>query len=464
MYILNIQPQLPPPLPQQFNGFVCWFSNPTPWVCINSGSFLINKINKDYVSLLLIAHNMTKKEVNFDKLAVLSKLLKRKRGKKWVANRMGLTIKEVETLTAQYKKYQREEKAEAIKKEDLLKGTLESVKTLTFEPKDHKELALIHNIDLKVFQITNYWSKLQPNGNFTSSVFCKRKTAKDYSIEDFKKFLDKYESKFVPGNPVEHLENKTVVDVELSISDYHLAKKYVDEKGANVKQRADKFFTIAESLVKRTHAFYNINEIVFPISNDFFHTDTYWNTTTNGTAQDVIAEYDEEYEVGFDLLVKTIIFLKKYARKVKVVLVPGNHDKTKGFFLAHGLEVFFREDKSISFLRNKDNDKYVVLGNTFIGYHHGNCKIEQLPLLFATNPNSSVAFGEAKFREVHTGDKHHYMAKEIKGVRIHQMPSLSGADRWHKEKQFVNQVRAALLLMYDKEKGKVGEIEERIIL
>ena len=48
-----------------------------------------------------------------------------------------------------------------------------------------------------------------------------------------------------------------------------------------------------------------------------------------------------------------------------------------------------------------------------------------------------------QYREVHTGDKHHYMAKEIKGVRIQQMPSLSGADRWHKDNNFVHSVRAA---------------------
>ena len=40
-----------------------------------------------------------------------------------------------------------------------------------------------------------------------------------------------------------------------------------------------------------------------PISNDFFHTDNYQNQTTNGTPQDVLTGYDNEYEEGFDLLV-----------------------------------------------------------------------------------------------------------------------------------------------------------------
>jgi hypothetical protein len=73
-----------------------------------------------------------------------------------------------------------------------------------------------------------------------------------------------------------------------------------------------------------------------------------------------------------------------------------------------------------------------------------------------------MMFGCAKYREVHTGDKHHYMAKEVKGVRIQQMPSLSGTDRWHQDNNFVHSVRAALALVYDKELGKICEFEERI--
>jgi hypothetical protein len=106
--------------------------------------------------------------------------------------------------------------------------------------------------------------------------------------------------------------------------------------------------------------------------------------------------------------------------------------------------------------------KAVVLGNTFIGYHHGNCKIEDLPLLFATHPEYSQSFGNATYREVHTGDKHHYMAKEIKGVRIQQMPSLSGTDRWHLDNNFVHSIRAALALVYDKDLGKISEFEFRL--
>jgi hypothetical protein len=54
------------------------------------------------------------------------------------------------------------------------------------------------------------------------------------------------------------------------------------------------------------------------------------------------------------------------------------------------------------------------------------------------------------------------MAKEVKGVRIQQMPSLSGTDRWHADNNYVNNIRAGLVLIYDLVHGKIGEYESRI--
>ena len=222
------------------------------------------------------------------------------------------------------------------------------------------------------------------------------------------------------------------------------------------------FFNIAKDLINKARNCYDLHTIVFPISNDFFHTDNYQNQTTNGTPQDVIMEYDVEYEIGFSILVDTINMLRQVGQRVIVPLVQGNHDKTKSFYLAHALNIYFSNTEDVEFIRHHSTVKAVILGKTFIGYHHGNCKIEDLPLLFATHPEYGKFFGDCTYGEVHTGDKHHYMAKEVKGVRIQQMPSLSGTDRWHRDSNYVHSVRAALLLGYDKIEGKTCEFEKRI--
>jgi hypothetical protein len=405
---------------------------------------------------------------NQDQLSMLQALLKQKKSKTFYATRLGITEIEVDELLKELRGEEPNDPlkapllCESVKKVNVEKGTIESTLILDFEPKDDIELAALHKINLDKYVITNYWSKVLPNGKFTSSVFSKRKEAKDYTPEDFAKFLENYTPNYIPEpkHTSDHIEQK-MVDVELSISDYHLAKRHIDGDNS-VWTRCARYYTTATTLISNVTSLYDIDTIVFPISNDFFHTDNYQHQTTNGTPQDTIMDYADEYEQGFNLLVDTIKAISRVCENVKVVLVQGNHDRTKSYYLAHALDVFFKNDPSVSFIREHSTVKGVMVGETFIGYHHGNCKIEDLPLLFATHPEYSQMFGYAKYREVHTGDKHHYMAKEVKGVRIQQMPSLSGTDRWHLDNNYVHSVRAALALVYNKDTGKIAEFEERI--
>jgi hypothetical protein len=408
--------------------------------------------------------------VNENLLSQLEQMLHWKKSKKVYAEKLGVTEEVVDELLKELRNKERvRDDAEVAHYIDVLeemvlkvnneKGTLESTIETNFEPKDDLELARLHKINLDKYKISNYWTKQKSNGKFTSSVFATLKKPKDYTAEDFAKFLESYEPKVIHIDKADIEKGCEEVDVEVSIADFHLAKKTLEEETLEDK-KVQYLKTLYDLIEKVTNSF-SINTVVFPISNDFFHTDNYQNQTTAGTPQDVLTGYDNEYEVGFDLLVTAINFLRAMSEHVEVVLVQGNHDRTKSFYLAHALEVFFHGSKDVSFQREHSTTKSVVLGNTFIGYHHGNCKIDDLPLLFATGKDS-FDFGAAKYREVHTGDKHHYMAKEVKGVRIQQMPSLSGTDRWHADHNFVHSIRAGLALIYHPNHGKIGEFESRI--
>ena len=394
----------------------------------------------------------------------LEELLTQKKSKKFYAEKLEISEYEVNELMKELREKDNEDVIKNFAEErkvNVERGTIESTIVTDFEPKDDIELAKLHKINLDKYVITNYWSKMLPSGKFTSSVFSKRKQPQDYSPEDFAKFLENYKPNNITITKENYSVEKDYVDVELSISDYHLAKRTVDGDN-DVASRALRYVNVAQSLIDKVKANYNINNVVLPISNDFFHTDNYQHQTTNGTPQDTIMDYSEEYELGFAVLVDTINRLRQIANNVTVVLVQGNHDRTKSFYLAHALDIFFRDELDVEFIREHSVVKGLTLGNTFIGWHHGNCKIEDLPLLFATHPKYSHQFCDAVYREVHTGDKHHYMAKEVKGVRIQQMPSLSGTDRWHLDNNYVHSVRAALALVYDRNLGKIAEFETRI--
>ena len=401
----------------------------------------------------------------------LEKMLTWKKGKKFYADKLKVSVEKVESILSEIKNRQSvqdeaetgnyiselEEKVVEVNEE---KGTLKSSIVLDYEPKTITELAELHKIDLSKYKISSYWSKLKSSGKFTSSVFATLKKSKDYTPEDFAEFLKDYKPSPIQVIEVKGDDEKETVDIEVSIADFHLGKKTLE--GETIQKKKNHFIGVLLDLVNKVRNTYKINKIVFPISNDFFHTDNYQNQTTNGTPQDVITSFDNEYEEGFDLLVTAIGVLQFSANEVEVILVQGNHDRTKSFYLAHALDVYFKNTTKIKFKRNHSVTKFTTLGCTFIGYHHGNCKIDDLPLLFATNQDSSGYFGLAKYREVHTGDKHHYMAKEVKGVRIQQMPSLSGTDRWHLDNNYVNNIRSGLVLIYHPVHGKIGEYESRI--
>jgi hypothetical protein len=391
----------------------------------------------------------------------LEKLLSQKKSKKFYAEKLGITEHEVDELLKELREKDgpTNEIYEVVKEVSNEKGTLKSVVEIDYEPKNDLELSRLHKVDLTKYKISNYYSKLKSNGKFTSTVLATLKKPQDYSPEDFTKFLKNYSPKEIKLNLVQSPIDTETVDLEISIADFHLAKKTIE--GEDIQTKKDQFLYVLIDLLNKAKASFDIRTIVFPISNDFFHTDNYHNQTTNGTPQDVLTGYDNEYEEGFDLLVAAISILSAYSDSVEVILVQGNHDRTKSFYLAHALDVYFTNKLNITFQREHSTTKVVLLGNTFIGYHHGNCKIEDLPLVFATGKNSE-AFGCSTYREVHTGDKHHYMAKEVKGVRIQQMPSLSGTDRWHLDHNFINNIRAGIATVYHPVKGRIAEFESRI--
>jgi len=218
---------------------------------------------------------------------------------------------------------------------------------------------------------------------------------------------------------------------------------------------------ILQALLQRAYSAHNLEEIVFIAGNDLFTSDTFFNqVTSQSNVQEVNSRWDVSYEKGFDLMVKAISMCRTYTSKVKVIMINGNHDRTKSFYLGHALEVFFSNSKEIEFDRTSKPRKIHVFGETSLMYHHGNCKQEKLPLIMASE--FPQQWGSTKYHRVGTGDKHHQKIIEIEGVVIQQFPSLSQTDTWHNENNFHLSQRVGMINVYDREKGIIAEYQEKI--
>jgi len=394
------------------------------------------------------------------KIEELKDLLRHKKGKGYYADKLGLTVARIEEMLDEIRGVEREDEVgERIIEENLEDGTIKSSICIDFEPKNHTELAKLHKVNLDKYKISSYWTK-QRGKNFTSSVLCTLIKPKEFDPEDFSKFIRGYKSDFRPSTVITGDKKKDIVDIEISLADFHLDKLDID--GETITDRKKQYKIIVNSLMEKVNSCFNINKVIFTVGSDFYHTDSYNDTTTKGTILQPSTTWNNAYEEGFDLMVWAISYIRSYCKSMEIILVNGNHDKTKSYYLTHGLAVYFAPDKAITFDRGDSPFKHTTIGCTFIGYSHGDGKIDELPLIFATSSESSVAFGNSKYREVRTGDKHYYLTKEIKGVRIQQLPSLAGTDRWHRDHQFINNIRAALALVYHPVKGRIAEFEERI--
>ena len=375
---------------------------------------------------------------------------------KWYRNHNQNIIKSKESLADCLEEYEAKINNE--------KGT-GSVKWIsTREVLTEEEIYKECKMDPTKWIMTQIWHKKRGLG-FVYSADFKLKTQKEDDV--LVKILENYKTPYKPISKSDFIQNNKFDNptcVLLSLPDLHLDKLTVDQLSA--KKSVENYETVLMNLLHKCYSSHFIEEIVFVLGNDFYHTDSIHNTTTKGTPLFVNTEWDHAYEMGYDLMIKCISKVKQFCNKLHVVLVPGNHSVTKEFYLAHALEMYFKSDKNIDFDRTKLDQKVYKYGETLFCFSHGNNVNEKLPLVFATSFHK--IWGECKYKEIILGDKHHNSEKifssqgEDNGIRMRILPSLSGTDQWHQDNLFVNSIQSGIALVYDLKKGKCSEFEERI--
>ncbi len=341
---------------------------------------------------------------------------------------------------------------------DVNNGTLKSSVVLSFDAKSPDELYDLHKVDRKTYKISNYWSKLRPDGKFTSSILATIKKTDDITPEDILSILNYYKSTYRPIKSQYHPKTGNECCAFIDITDFHLDKRELAETKPEDKKAL--FLTVLRNLLDKSCVSYNVKKIAFIVGSDMLHTDNILGQTTKGTPQEYTLRWDESFEMAFDIYNESIQMMKEYCPIIDIILVLSNHSRTKEYYLASALQKYFENDDNISFDITPLPRKIFTYGCTFIGLHHGNTKLESLPLVFSRE--FGFQWGSCKFHEIKVGDKHHYMEKDYHGVLIKQLPALTGEDTWHNDNNYVCQVKGAVSTIYDITKGRVADIHERI--
>ena len=244
---------------------------------------------------------------------------------------------------------------------------------------------------------------------------------------------------------------------EVSIFDAHLSKlvwgKECGGEDYDIKIATDLYKKALEDLVSKA-PLNKIDRIIFPVGNDFFNSDNELYTTTAGTPQHDDSRWQKSFSVGCELLVESIEKLSAIA-PVDVIVVAGNHDRQKVFYLGEYLNAWFKNSKSIKIDNSPNKRKYFQYGQNLLGFCHGNEeKHEDLPLIMARE--QPKAWGECKHYRWAIGHYHHVTTKDYKGVIVDILPSLCAADEYHSRKGFVGNWRGSQAFLFHKEDGLVA--------
>ena len=249
---------------------------------------------------------------------------------------------------------------------------------------------------------------------------------------------------------------------EIAIFDAHIGKlTWGEESGENsdLKTQTKRVIEVLEELLSYTKD-YPVEKILLTVGNDWFNSDSKFDTTTAGTAQSEDTRWQKTYRAGRVLAVQMIDMCSVVA-PVDVLVVTGNHDETRTFMMGDALQCWYRTDPNVSVDNSAKRRKYYKYGTSLIGFTHGyEEKISKLPGLMATEVPDLWA--GTQFREWHTGDKHHkedmwFRAHEENGVTVRIIRSLSPTDYWHYSKGFVGALQAAESFLWSKDHGVVAQ-------
>jgi hypothetical protein len=259
--------------------------------------------------------------------------------------------------------------------------------------------------------------------------------------------------------------------LEVAAVDAHFGKlSWQDETGFNwdVKMAVAEYKARIEDIAARAPSFGAIAEIVHIVGNDALQTDNLAGTTTSGTYVDTDTRYIRSFRHARSAHSWAIRRLAEVA-PVRVVVIPGNHDRLTAFHLGEVLAAEFADHPRVTVDNSPKLRKYYRYGVNLLGWTHGSEeKVADLPLLMAQE--EPELWAETKWREWHIGHLHKIRemrftaADSFNGVRVRILPALCPPDAWHYQRGFVGEQKATEAYLWHPTAGYVGHLSSNVQL
>jgi hypothetical protein len=304
-----------------------------------------------------------------------------------------------------------------------------------------KEQVEIEEVELQVepkLKLKSRWSI----GNKWGESYVAIKEGEVNPDELKKKFIEEI-SKYSPKEFVK--TPKTVsnnVILEVSLPDLHFGKNDINVLKKN-------FLNSIDELVKKASGL-KIEKFLLPIGNDGMNHEGLRETTTKGTPQLDTVDWRVSFKTYYESVIEGINLLLKIA-PVDVVVIQGNHDYERMWYLADVVKAWFRNNKDVTVDNSGEDLKFYEYGKVMLLFNHGDkIKAHDLPLVMATE--QPEMFARTKHREVHLGHIHKEKVDEFRGIKVRFLPSICEQDTWHASMGYKS-YRCAQAYAWNKETG-----------
>lgn len=343
--------------------------------------------------------------------------------------------------------------------ENVEDGTCKITGISSEEPRSPEEIIQILKIDTTKWKLSQYWNKEKGN-KWVVSALVSRIGQDEVAQNTFLEILENYEiPQIKPLDPTELVwlngdaEAEEVCGV-LSLQDLHFGKVGNEDMGKILNDSVN-------YLMKIAYASFLLKEVVFVIGPDTLNMDTFGGTTTKGTPVENSEMATEAYLKAFESICQALGKVAQFTEHVRVVFIPGNHDRLSSFHLLHAVSMAFSTWENISFDVEYAERKVITYGQNMLCLEHGDVSAKNNPLVYAVE--FPTQWGNCKHRMLYTGHYHGRRTKEFTteneehGFVTRIIPALTSSDYYHYHNKYVGNKRSAILHLHHAEKGLVGE-------
>ena len=350
-----------------------------------------------------------------------------------------------------------DKKNKIIEISENLENKTATIRGITFtEPQSAEDIIKILKIDQTKWKLRQYWNKQHKDCWLVSALVQQNKSTNSDLLHSC---LNSFTPPPIPtvlfNTP--HINSKYDRSscAVLSIQDLHFGKMGNEDVDHHFRESVI-------NLVHKAYSSYNIDRIIYVIGGDLLNMDTFNGSTTKGTPVDNSMYAQDAYNKAFEALYWSVGYLKQFCNKLDVVYIPGNHDRLSSYHIAHALEKCFLPITDIKVHSEYSERKVLTYGKNFIAVEHGDVSSKDTPLIYAIE--YPELWGKTTNRVLYMGHWHKKRTVEFvtenerNGFMMRVVPSLSATDYWHYHNKFVGSKRAALMDIYDEEKGRIAEL------